>query len=379
MAMRIVAILFPLFAITALGFVAGRRLKPDLSHANKLNMDVFVPALVFAALANKEFHVTEYLPLLGATLLVVLGSGAVGWAVARMAGIDVRTFVPPQMFNNCGNLGLPLSVLAFGDSALAPAVAIFTVSNLLHFSYGAWLLDHKVRLINVWRVPSVLATLLGSGAVGWAVARMAGIDVRTFVPPQMFNNCGNLGLPLSVLAFGDSALAPAVAIFTVSNLLHFSYGAWLLDHKVRLINVWRVPSVLATLVGLAVGVAGIEVWPPLMHAIRMLGDIAIPLMLFALGVRLTDSRITSIGLGVFAAVLRPVSGMVLAWLVMLVIDLPPREQALLLVFGALPPAVLNYIFAERYRQEPEKVASMVLIGNVTALLFLPLALALSLE
>jgi len=291
MAMRIVAILFPLFAITALGFVAGRRLKPDLSHANKLNMDVFVPALVFAALANKEFHVTEYLPLLGATLLVVLGSGAVGWVVARMAGIDVRTFVPPQMFNNCGNLGLPLSVLAFGDSALAPAVAIFTVSNLLHFSYGAWLLDHKVRLI----------------------------------------------------------------------------------------NVWRVPSVLATLVGLAVGVAGIEVWPPLMHAIRMLGDIAIPLMLFALGVRLTDSRITSIGLGVFAAVLRPVSGMVLAWLVMLVIDLPPREQALLLVFGALPPAVLNYIFAERYRQEPEKVASMVLIGNVTALLFLPLALALSLE
>ena len=42
------------------------------------------------------------------------------------------------------------------------------------------------------------------------------------------------------------------------------------------------------------------------------------------------------------------------------------------------PAVLNYMFAERYNQEPEKVASMVLLGNVAAVLFLPLALAISL-
>ena len=51
---------------------------------------------------------------------------------------------------------------------------------------------------------------------------------------------------------------------------------------------------------------------------------------------------------------------------------------MLLIFGALPPAVLNYVFAERYRQEPEKVASIVMVGNVAALLFVPLALALAL-
>ena len=290
MLIRIVSILFPLFAITALGYFVGKRLKPDMSHANKLNMDVFVPALVFAALANKEFHISEYMPLLGATLIMVLGAGVLGWVTARIAKVDPRPFVPPQMFNNCGNLGLPLAVLAFGDEALAPAVVMFMVSNLLHFSFGAWLLDHNIRIA----------------------------------------------------------------------------------------TVWRVPSVLATMAGLVVAVSGIEVWSPLMLAIKMLGDIAIPLMLFALGVRLNDSRITSVGLGVFAAVVRPVTGMLLAWGVMLLIDLPPREQALLLVFGALPPAVLNYIFAERYHQEPEKVASMVLIGNLFAMLFLPVALALAL-
>ena len=52
-----------------------------------------------------------------------------------------------------------------------------------------------------------------------------------------------------------------------------------------------------------------------------------------------------------------------------------RDAAMLFVFGALPPAVLNFLFAERYRQEPQRVASIVLIGNLAALIFLPLALA----
>jgi predicted permease len=111
----------------------------------------------------------------------------------------------------------------------------------------------------------------------------------------------------------------------------------------------------------------------------MVGDISIPLMLFGLGVRLADSRIEAVGAGLFGAVLRPVVGMAAAWVLLRLIGLPEREQALLLVFGALPPAVLNYMFAERYGQEPDKVASMVLLGNLAAMVFLPVALALTLR
>ena len=291
MLIRIVSILFPLFAITALGFFVARRMKPDLSHANRLNLAVFVPALVFGAMASKDFRIADYLPLLLAGFGVIVASGLIGWAAARAFGIAPRTLVPPMMFNNCGNLGLPLAVLAFGDAALAPAVVLFVVSNLLHFSFGAWLLDPRS---------------------GW-------------------------------------------------------------------LKAWQSPPVLATLAGLGVGLAGIEVWPPLLTAIRMVGDISIPLMLFALGVRLAESRIAAVGFGLFGAVLRPLAGMAAAWAIMHLIGLPAREQALLLVFGALPPAVLNFMFAERYGQEPDKVASMVLIGNLAAVVFLPLALALVLD
>lgn len=291
MLVRIVSILFPLFAITALGYLVARRMKPDLSHANRLNLEVFVPALVFGAMAGKDFRLADYLPLLLAGFGVIVASGLIGWLAARALGIATRTLVPPMMFNNCGNLGLPLAVLAFGDAALAPAVVLFVVSNLLHFSFGAWLLD--------------------------------------------------------------------------------PHSSWL--------KAWQSPPVLATFAGLAVGLAGIEVWPPLLTSIKMVGDISIPLMLFALGVRLAESRINAVGFGLFGAVLRPLAGMAAAWALMRVIELPEREQALLLVFGALPPAVLNFMFAERYGQEPDKVASMVLIGNLAAVVFLPVALALVLR
>lgn len=35
---------------------------------------------------------------------------------------------------------------------------------------------------------------------------------------------------------------------------------------------------------------------------------------------------------------------------------------------------MNYVFAERYQQEPDKVASIVMIGNLASVVFLPLAL-----
>ena len=119
--------------------------------------------------------------------------------------------------------------------------------------------------------------------------------------------------------------------------------------------------------------------PRLLTAIRMLGDICIPLLLFTLGVRLADASFHAWGIGLAGAVARPALGMLIAWGAGWALGLSAQHQALLLVFGALPPAVLNYVFAERYRQEPDKVASIVMVGNVAALAFIPLALAIVLD
>jgi hypothetical protein len=107
----------------------------------------------------------------------------------------------------------------------------------------------------------------------------------------------------------------------------------------------------------------------------MLGDISIPLMLVGLGTRLSQSRWHDWRLAGALALLRPAVGFAVAWLIANLLRLPSQQASLLMLFGALPPAVMNFIFAERYGQEPERVASIVLIGNLAAVLVLPVAIA----
>jgi hypothetical protein len=87
------------------------------------------------------------------------------------------------------------------------------------------------------------------------------------------------------------------------------------------------------------------------------------------GVDLADWRI-----GLAGAVLCPLSGLMMAWLVLQWAPLPDVQFAQLVLFAALPPAVLNFMLAERYAIEPRKVAAIVLIGNLASLVVIPAVL-----
>jgi hypothetical protein len=167
-----------------------------------------------------------------------------------------------------------------------------------------------------------------------------------------------------------------VVLFLLENFLHFSLGIWMLDQRADLLGVLRTPVMLACIAGLGVNAAGIALPQGLSTAIDMLGQVAIPLMLFTLGVRLIDVDLGDWRVGLTGALVRPLVGVALAWGLGTALGLPDQQAAVLILFGALPPAVINYVFAERYDQEPRRVASIVLLGNAAAAMTLPLALLL---
>ena len=258
-----------------------------MAGSNQINMDVFIPALVFSALADKSFELAGHQSLAWGAFIMIVGSGLIGWIIAKFSGISPKVLVPTMMFNNCGNLGLPLAVLAFGREGLTGAVVMFLVSNLMHFSFGSWFLNHQAR---------------------W----------------------------------------------------------W---------NVWRAPVIIAAAAGLGVSFSGLILWQPLQQAIRMLGDVSIPMALFALGVRIAHSHLHHLRIGFIGAIARPAAGILITWLLAMLLGLEGQQRAMLIIFGALPPAVINYVFAERYQQRPDEVAAIVLIGNIAAVLVVPLVLA----
>lgn len=283
---RIAGILLPVLCIVLIGYLYGRRHKPDLQVVNQLSINVLAPALVFSALASKNFDLLATRWLLLGGFAVVLGSGLIAWLVSLSCRLNARTFVAPMMFNNCGNMGLPLAVLAFGSTGLAPAVAMFVASNALHFTVG---------------------TAMVSGQINWRAALLS-------------------------------------------------------------------PVILATFAGCAVSLTQFKVPATVLIPLDMLGQAAIPLMLFALGNRMTAVSSKGWKVGVLGAVVCPVSGLFIAWLLSDLLPMTAQERGLLFLFASLPPAVLNYMVAEKYQQQPELVASIVLIGNIAALIFVPLGL-----
>jgi malate permease and related proteins len=286
---RIGEIIIPVLAIIILGYVFGRAVKPDMRWVNRLALDVLGPLLIFSALAGKDFDIYAHTTLITASLAIVVISGLIAWPFAKLLRADGRTFVPPMMFNNCGNMGVPLAIFAFGPAALGPFVVLVCTSNLLHFTVGAYMVNHKA-------------------------------DLK---------------------------------------------------------GVLKSPMIIATLAGLAYAMLKLHMPEPIYAPIKMLGDAAIPIMLLALGVRLNDVNKAAIGLSLFGAALCPLTGFVAAGFLKLVLPMTQAQWQLVLLFAALPPAVLNFLVAERYQQEPAKVASICLVGNIAALFFVPIALLLA--
>ena len=218
--------------------------------------------------------------------------------------------------------------------------------------------------------------MLGSGLLAWVLAHMLGINWRAFVPPAMFSNWANLGIPLYVLALGEQALGGGVMLVVAGNILCFTLGTYIFANRISVVEVITTPILLAVIAGVVVNLSGLPVPEVVDQPLGMLGQIAIPLMLFSLGVRLTRIAWADWPMGLIMALFCPIVGVSLAFLIMQFIDLSGLHQSILILFGALPPAVVNFMLAEQYNQEPEKVASMVLLGNMFAVVTLPAALML---
>lgn len=300
---RIFGIIIPVFVIIALGYgyarLRGTTVQSDMAAVNRVSMDVLCPLLVFTALAARDFDLAHNATLILAGVGISIGSGLLAWPVARLFGYDVRSFVPPMMYNNCGNMGFSLTVLAFGSSSLAAAVALFMASNLVYFSLG-------IALIRSGRHVA-----------------------------------------------GASNVSP-----------------W---------QLLASPMMLAMLVGIVFAALRLTLPTPLFQGLKLLGEACIPIMLFALGVRMVEISLKSWHIGLVGAIVCPAAGLIVAWLLDLVLTLNALQRGQMYLFAALPPAVLCFMMAERYQQEPDKVAAIVLLGNLAAIGFVPIGLWLGLR
>ena len=282
----VLPVLFPIFVLILIGFVYAKYNDVNMATTNRMNMEIFIPALLIDALSRQSFSILDYKSLALVAVLVVLSSGVLAWIFAKAFKLSVPMFVPSMMFNNSGNMGLPLAVLAFGEDALSAAVILFLAENLLHFTLGTYIVNGKISWWNLLKMPVNIATIIGL-----------------------------------ILSF----------------------------------TRWEMPELIYT-------------------PIHLLAQIVIPLMLVSLGVRMTQIDFSAWRIGLIGALVCPLVSIIPAFILLIFIPLEPIQRAQLLVFATLPPAVLNFMFAEKYQKSPVEVASIVAVGNALSLFTLSLML-----
>ncbi len=216
-----------------------------------------------------------------------------------------------------------------------------------------------------------------SGLIAGPLSRLAGLTPRAFLPCVMFANVGPVGIPLTVLAYGPQGLAPALILLVLSNLLHFSLGTGLMSGRVQWRTVYANPLVWSTLLGLAFSIAGLRLPDWLGTPLSMVGSVLVPMMLLSLGARLAVAQIGDARVGAVGAVLAMVARLLACGLALSVVPLQGVERGALILFACLPPAVFNFLLADRFQVEPGKVASVVIVGHLTGLAFLPLGIWLA--
>ena len=203
-----------------------------------------------------------------------------------------------------------------------------------------------------------------------------GFSSRGFALPTLFMNAGNMGFPLALFAFGQEGMQRATLLFVTITLLQYSLGIYILNGRGNWTEIFRLPLIYAALAGLLFNLTEIKVPELLLQPIIMLGQATIPIMLISLGYRLYQVESLQLGHALGGALLRIFGGFAAANIAVNLIGADGVNRQVLLLYGSLPAAVVNFVLTEKYRQDPGLAASIVVISTFISVLTIPIVLSL---
>lgn len=211
-------------------------------------------------------------------------------------------------------------------------------------------------------------------AIAFALCKLAQLPVRTFLGPLSFPNTMNMGLPVSLFAFGEAGLAVSLGIYLVVSLVHFSLGVALVSGRRSVLDALRSPVILSGVLAAAMVFADLHLPDWLDRSLGLLGSFVIPIMLITLGVSLSQLHLGDARRSILLGAVRILLGFAAGFGVAELLDLEGAMRGVVILQSSMPAAVFNYILAFNYGRSPEAVAGIVVVSTLFSFLTLPLLL-----
>ncbi len=263
-------------------------------------------------------------------------------------------------------IGRPVDNTLIADLCMNLGAPCLVFSSLVGMHVDSRALTELVGII--------LLALAAFAAIGFTVLRASGVRQVSMLATLVFPNIGNLGMPVCLFAYGDEGLVYGVVFFAIASFVQFTVGQALWSGSASLVQLAKTPLVYAVVAASIVVATGFEVPVWLLRTSETIGGITIPLMQFTLGVSLATLRIERWGRSFWVAALRLGMGFGVGFALAEFFDLEGAMRGVVILDCAMPTAVINYLFAERYGREPAEVAGVVVASTTLSLVTLPLIL-----
>ena len=206
-------------------------------------------------------------------------------------------------------------------------------------------------------------------------------DIIRELPPLIFPNTGNMGLPICMFAYGSQGLGVSASITSLIILMHFTVGVFLADRKFNLDVIIKNPPFYAIIFSAVVLFYEIEMPVFVINTTEWLMYTTIFLILMSLGIALTRLKVFSFNKALISSFTRmfigPVIGIGLIW----IFNLKGFAAGVLLIQCSMPSAVLNYLVGSIYspKKVVDSVASTIVVSTIMSFITIPILVYISLR
>jgi predicted permease len=177
--------------------------------------------------------------------------------------------------------------------------------------------------------------------------------------------------------FENAMLTPLVVDIGTPSLIFSTFvkisipAATFASIAVASMTALKLPLIYAVLLGVGVSVWHVPLPSWAINTISLVGGMAIPLMLLMLGASLARLQVVAMSRAVILSLLRIGLGAGIGVVIAFLFHLEPVARSVLVMQCAMPVAVYNYLFAQKWNNQPEEVASLVVISTVGSVLTVP--------
>jgi len=283
----------------------------------------------------------------------------------------ITSILAPVFISVCIGFFWARSGKPYDTGLITSIVTYFGTPCLLFYSLSAVELHPQALFaMGLAAISANIAFIL----IGGLILAVFHLPQRTYLQALSFPNIGNVGLPLCYLAFGKEGLTLGITFFAIYVVFQMTIGVAFVSGSFSPKALFKMPIIPATILAAFFLFTGTRVPEWLYNTTKLIGDLTIPLMLFTLGVSLSRLKVQRLNIPIYLSLLRLGMGFGVGVTLVSLMNLSGPAAGVVVLECSMPAAVFCYLFAQKYDQQPEEVAGLVIISTIFGFFLMPVLL-----